>query len=358
MVVSMCSQRKVVDRQRVQIRLFLLAITATANALGATQGVTSPSAAIEIPLQPQANTRPSQNPEAVVAATAKEQERLPQLSTDEIYALHRLKLQQELQSELLNWAQNRFWLVALLTLLIGFFGVRALVREMLATELKDATRASADAQAAAGQGRDAVREMKAEARKHTDEVSEVSKAAGDLRKQLSEVKSRLDAESVRLDAGLTLKVSALEQQIAELTSSLTNIAALSPGSAPAANSAVDRIAEIRARAATQDESFSENSKYRIVVVHHVGSKSRTEPIAKQLVDRLSKRGFKASIATWSSGQKDGKEPVSLQYRTHASEVAGVVEGVIEQILSDFKQQTGVVRESENWTEDYDLRIFF
>ena len=38
--------------------------------------------------------------------------------------------------------------------------------------------------------------------------------------------------------------------------------------------------------------------------------------------------------------------------------AGVVEVVIEQILSDFKQQTGVVRESENWTEDYDLRIFF
>ena len=63
---------------------------------------------------------------------------LIRISPEEAYALQRLRIQIELQDELYAWAQSRFWIIAIITLLIGFIGVRALVREMMASELKEA----------------------------------------------------------------------------------------------------------------------------------------------------------------------------------------------------------------------------
>jgi len=107
-----------------------------------------------------------------------------QVSSDELYALQKLRIQKELQDEILKWAQTRFWLLAIASLLIGFFGVRALVREFVSGELKDAMRASVEAQAAAESARESIREVRAEAGKYKDLVDSASTAAADVNEKL------------------------------------------------------------------------------------------------------------------------------------------------------------------------------
>src|SRR5690349_1340596 len=104
-------------------------------------------------------------------------ETLPTLSAEEQYQLLKLRALRDIEDEIIKWAQTRFWVIAVLSILVGFVGVRALVREMLSAELKDAMRASADAQAAAGQGREAIRDVRAEAAKYKDLVEQLQTTA-------------------------------------------------------------------------------------------------------------------------------------------------------------------------------------
>src|SRR5262245_56044815 len=50
-----------------------------------------------------------------------------QLPADELYSLQKLKIQQELQGEITQWAQSRFWVIAIIAIAVGVFGVRAIV---------------------------------------------------------------------------------------------------------------------------------------------------------------------------------------------------------------------------------------
>src|ERR1039458_2506189 len=92
------------------------------------------------------------------SGSPKDQKAAPSLapSPEEQYLLMKPQIERELQDDILTWAQTRFWIIAVLSVVVGFVGVRSLVREMLSAELKDAMRASAEASAAAGQGKEAV----------------------------------------------------------------------------------------------------------------------------------------------------------------------------------------------------------
>ena len=46
------------------------------------------------------------------------------LSPEEQYLLMKLQIERELQDEILKWAQTRFWILAGVSVVVGFFGVQ------------------------------------------------------------------------------------------------------------------------------------------------------------------------------------------------------------------------------------------
>lgn len=222
------------------------------------------------------------------------------ISPDEEYLLQKLRIQQELQDDLLKWAQTRFWIVAIISVLIGFFGVRALVREMLTSELKDAMRASADAQAAAAQGRDVIKDVRDEAGKYRGLVDELKTEAKSIGDKLQGLSSRIDAEGTRAVAAADLKIAALDQQVTELRHMFAELAEDSHKSRAALQEYERRRAEVGATTASTQAEFDLNSRYRVMVASRY-DEPKEEEFASTLITALSQKGFKASEGHWAKG---------------------------------------------------------
>jgi len=177
-------------------------------------GISLANAAADKPGSPKKETPPQSAAEP--ALTKDPAARRLSLSPEEQYLLLKLQIERDLQDNILKWAQTRFWSLAVVSVVVGFFGVRSLVRELISTELKDAMRASADASAAAAQGKDVVKEVRAEAAKYSAIVEELTTAARGVDKKFGELSSRIDAEGTRSVAAADLKVAAIDQQLGEL----------------------------------------------------------------------------------------------------------------------------------------------
>jgi hypothetical protein len=282
---------------------------------------------------------------------------LVQLSPEEAYSLQKLQIQSELQDDLLKWAQTRFWIIAVVSVLVCVFGVRAFVREMVASELRDAVRASSDAQAAAGQGRDAVKEVRSEAAKYRDLVQELTTAAADVEKQLKELRSRIDAEGARTVAASDLKISALDQQVSELATIVSRLAQKSQDTREVAQDSEKRVALVREEAASKQAAFQANSDFSVVVVHH-GPSSKTESIARDIVNALSKAGFKASEGSWAEGIPV-HDNIQIDYRREADEKAALVHSIVTEILRSraYPAKAELDKKPRFFAGDRDIRVF-
>lgn len=215
------------------------------------------------------------------------------LSPEQQYLLMKLQIERELQDEILKWAQTRFWILAGVSALVGFFGIRAFMRELVASELKDAMRASAEANAAAAQGKDVVKEVRAEAAKYSTTVEELTTAATTVNQKFNELSSRIDAEGTRTVAAADLKISAIDLRLSELRGMVEVLAKDSEGTRKA-------LAEFEARRKQAEQSvaftqveFDENSTFSVLIGSRTGKPSTEEPVART-VDALSKLGFKVS----------------------------------------------------------------
>ena len=259
----------------------------------------------------------------------------------------------------MKWAQTRFWILAVLSILVGFFGVRALVREMLAAELRDAMRASADAQAAASQGRDAIKDVRAEATKYKELVEALTTRAKDVDEKLQEFKSRIEAEGTRASAAADLKVAGLDQQLTEIRHMVSKLATESLTSQNSLREYEKTLGEVRQLAVANQAEFADNSEFRIIVVaHRPGSKS--DKLASLIIDTLSRKGFKASGGLWTESTPEHDE-ISIDYLARAERKAVTVQNIIEGLVAKEHYPVREIKLNRFHQfpekEDYDIRVF-
>jgi hypothetical protein len=282
------------------------------------------------------------------------------LSPEQQYLLMKLQIERELQDEILKWAQTRFWILAGVSVVVGFFGVRSFMREMVSSELKDAMRASAEANAAATQGKDAVKEVRAEAAKYSATVMELTAAAGTVDQKFRELSSRIDAEGTRSVAAANLKVTAIDQQLGELRRIVEVLAKDSEGTKRALVEFEQRRTQAQQSAASTQAEFDENSTFTVTVVSH-GTGSLTEPTALRVVDALSKLGFKASSSSWASGVPVN-EDIKIAYRSRAAKKIELIRTIVATAVIDIKDSSRKIHLSQTerpiGNTDDDVAVFF
>lgn len=307
----------------------------------------------------------TQTPQATLAKPAIRPEQTPntapslQLSTEELYALQRLRIQKELEEEILRWLQTRFWFVALASVLFGVFGVRALVREFVAAELKDAMRASAEAQAAAASARESIKEVRGEAGKYKDLVDTASTTAANVGEKLVELRTRIDAEGERSVAAADLKVAALGEQIEELRRTVSMLAANSAQNREVLKAADLRLERFREVAQASEAEFSANAEIEITLVSF--SDQISKRLASGISSALTKKGFKVALAPWAGEMKRRSGNLEIAYKSDVEEKVHSVSDVLEKVVKDMQLASEIKLKKDNKpisNSDAKIVVFF
>lgn len=228
-----------------------------------------------LPTSPSPPTRSNFTPTEQIAAR-----KLSSRSEQELAQLERIRQERELQDAILKWAQGRFWTIAAVGLLIGFFGVRALVRELIAGELKEAMRVIATAQAASDQAREATKRVQAEAEEYEDAVEKLRKTATDVQSELTSLRGIIDAESANARKAAEIGVGGLQRQLDALAATVSE---LSPP-AKRGDDVIARQSEIKQHAAAEQDEFAQRSRYTIRI--------NSNKDHSNLVTALTARGYK------------------------------------------------------------------
>ena len=275
---------------------------------------------------------------STTSSSESQQEATIDLARDERYELERFRLERDLQKDILEWAQTRFWVVVFVTVLIGFFGVRALVREMIASELREATRATAQAQAAAEQTPRLTKEVRSDAEKYRLLVDELSSGAATVDQRFHEVSGRINPESDHSVAAADLKVAELTQQVNELSDVVKRLADESKSARELIHDYERRAADLGVAAASKRERFADNSKYDVLVAHY-GEDTPTGQFAAELRRELTGRGFKAVDGKWVGGDTTSFGNVNIDY-PHGDRAAG--EG-LQDVVKIIMERRGTVK---------------
>jgi hypothetical protein len=279
------------------------------------------------------------------------------LSSQEQYLLLRLKIQKDLHDDILKSAQWWFGAIGLLAVFIGFFGVRALVRDSLAAELKDLIRNSAEAQTAANQGKEAVKELRNEASNYRNLVETLTETATKVDEQFKQLGSKIESEGTRTEAAAELKIKALQNQITELNLVIQKLAADSQKNQTVLKEYAKKMEAAQESAASSQATFEANSKIRVFIVGHE-EKTDSKMISYAIQNELAKNGFKVDFGKWA-GNESIRNLINIQYNTNLSEKGEEIRTIIQNMLSKKKSLFKInnVTESSRKMPGWDIGIF-
>jgi len=232
---------------------------------------------------PRTEVEPSIPSPTLAAPDQKDTQGLHRRTERELRNLERVSQERDLQDAVLKWAQGRFWMIALIGLFIGFFGVRALVRELIAGELKEAMRVIAAAEAASNQAREATKRVQSEAEDYQSAVERLRKTAADVQSDLSSLRSLIEAEATNARKAAEIGLGGMQRQLDALSGNVAEL--LSGGSG--STDVVARQSEIKEKSVAEQHQFARRSKYRVAIFGDEG--------CRHLADALSAKGYKASL---------------------------------------------------------------
>lgn len=254
-----------------------------------------------------------------------------QLPGDEIYSLLKLRIQKELENEIVSWVKTKFWFAAIISLLFGFFGVRALVRELVSTEIKDAMRASAEALAAAASARESIKEVRAEASKYKEIVDTASITASSVNEKLLELSSRIDTEGERSVAAAEIKITALSEQLDALRDTVTALASSTEQNKQILKQSEASIVQSRKTAEASEAEFHSNSYIKVGLVPF------SEGISFNLADIISKEltnvGFKIYKSPWGKKEDIFKGTINITHQPFVKDKAEFIAKIVENEIS-------------------------
>jgi uncharacterized protein YukE len=261
----------------------------------------------------------------------------PALSTDEVVALQRLKLERDVEDALLHWAKSRFWWGAFAILLIGFFGVRGFIRELVSTELAKATAATAKADIAADQTLALTKELRADAGQYRTIVGDLRTSAeavdgslSQLQKRMDELGSRIEAEGSHAIVAADHKIAAVAQQVNQLSELVKTIARENHESRQALREYDARIEALGRSTERSREDFTMNSDYIVYVA--AATDPQVKGIADYLVRELAQLGYKTSRFTWSGKPDSDKLTVFIDYAPKDDALAQRVATAVAKLL--------------------------
>jgi len=235
------------------------------------------------------------------------------MSSSERYEYDKMRMERDLQKDTWDWVVWRLWIGAALIVLIGLFGVRAFVREMVASELKDAARAAAQAEAAAKATSDVTAEVRVEAARYKALVADLSDAAMKLDERFKELDARITAEGAHAVASSEVQLSRLSGHVQELSEVVKRLISESRESQGALEKYQARIQQVDAAAANESARFLENSKYLIRVTAHPKNLESTE-LQSQLIKELTSQGYRAVAGQWADAVKIDPKKIKITHR--------------------------------------------
>jgi flagellar biosynthesis chaperone FliJ len=254
-----------------------------------------------------------------VGSTAASQPTI-QVPANEFYVLQKVAVLKESQSEIVEGLQTKFWIFVVVAAIVGVFGIRSLVREFIASELKDAMRAAADAQAATTLAKDSVKELRSEAAKYRESVEEATQTATSLNSKLDELRSRIETEGERSVAAAEIKVEGVQAQIDTLKSMIDKIADRQAPGTELPKQAAETLERAKQKTSSDEEEFLRRSGTRIAIASTESSSELGDVLAK----RLSRLGYRIRTSVWSGfGRESGT--LEIQYMPHAKEQAKTIE---------------------------------
>lgn len=223
-----------------------------------------------------------------------------QISTAEYYSLQKLAIYRELEQTVIQSLQTKFWIALFIIIAVGWFGIRALVREFVQADLKEAMRATADAQAASSLAKDSIKEVRAEAGKYKELVEGAAETASQVNTKLTELRSRIESEGERSVAAADIKIKGLAQQIGELKIIVDALARESDhkGFIDQTN---ERMTHAKQESSIKEAKFTENAATGVLVV--VPGKEMRSQTVNALASSLSKKGYRVAKSAWNDGYK-------------------------------------------------------
>jgi hypothetical protein len=188
---------------------------------------------------------------------------------------------------------------------------------MIASELKDATRAAAKAEAAADQTNQLTTQVRADADKYRETVAQLSDTATQVDVRFKALEGRISAEGAHAVASSQLQLTQLAGRVEELSGVVKTLASESRDSRGLMQNYDERIKDIDQKAATKKAEFSENSQYFVEVVYHPKNEASTE-FARNLEKELLNRGYRASTGVWGDTVSSGFDSIGIRSKDGVS----------------------------------------
>lgn len=188
------------------------------------------------------------------------------LTAEHAYYLQRTQVISELHEELEAWAKKRLWMVAIIVLVLGFFGTRALVRDMVSSELREAMKATAIAETAAEQAKKVSKEVRSEADNHKTLLEEMSARAGKVSTEIDVLRSKIKAEGLHAIAKAQLEVESMASRLEELESLVRDVASTSQSNTGKIRSYQKRLSLLDRSTTKTKAQFERNSDFVVMVV--------------------------------------------------------------------------------------------
>jgi hypothetical protein len=214
---------------------------------------------------------------------------------EEAYALQRIKVLQDVQDELLRWIKHRFWVVALLLAVLGFFGVNQLARVFIEKELVKAQTEVLEAVKAAALAKKATDDAGTQTETYARTVGDLQSKAQAVDGQFLQVRQRIEEDSRNVKVGAQRDAQVLTDRVVRLEQLVGRVADASRASQEAVDAYRKDISAKQAAAQTEAKRFAENSEYRVTVYFGEIHKA----VAARAVDTLAAAGFKASSSPLS-----------------------------------------------------------
>lgn len=189
------------------------------------------------------------------------------LSAEQTYYLQRTQVVSELHDEIESWAKKRFWGIAIIVIVVGFFGVRSIVRDMIVTELHDARKATAIAEAASDHAKEVSKEVRKEAEAYRTVLEKISGRATEVSSQIDGLSATMKAEGLHAIETTRLDVKNMEAKLRELDKLVRGIASSSGASQKTLTSYDARLVELSRDASKSKAKFSKNADFRVMVTY-------------------------------------------------------------------------------------------
>jgi uncharacterized membrane-anchored protein YhcB (DUF1043 family) len=220
-------------------------------------------------------------------------------------------LPDEVKDELLKWARSRFWIITVIVLVVGFFGIRFLIKESVRdqvdaeiqelqseiidrfqSQVLEAWKKTVLAEEAALKAKTAYEITAKEAGKYAKTVATLQEAADRLDAQFVSMRQRIEAESGIVKASTEKEIENVRLQLARLRELVEQVAR---GSTENLEAVVETYQETQSRiektAKAEKERFTENSVYLVTLFY---SDKITFMLSRGAYQGLVEAGFKTS----------------------------------------------------------------